>query len=569
MRRAPLGCWLVAASLLAACAGGGSPEPSARPGSAPSSVPATPPPETAPAPPPGNAPDSSDTCWSAPASPDGGRPSFEDATEAAGLVEPLLGMRAHAVAFSDVDGDGWTDVFVGTFGDRAEGEYVQRGAPGPAPDRLLLGGPLGFTEAERFPELRGRTSGAAFADLDGDGDGDLVVTRNVRRRNGPPGDAPSLVLRNEGGRFEVAAELLPGRAARGVAVLDADRDGALDVFVTVDAAQGERSALLRNDGDLVLRDVTRESGLPLDLVGYSAAAADLDGDGWDDLFVAGANRLFLAEEGGRYAEAAGSAFEVAPLGDEDVVTGVATGDLDRDGRTDLVLGPHFNSTLDQGRPQPVRLLLNRTDEPGEPRFEDVTERSGLVPLATKAPHVEVADLDNDGWPDLLTSASSAEGEEPAAFRNLGVTGGEVSFSPPSGLGSERYWVTGGAEDLDRDGTLDVLLGEFEPSEPSRLWRGRAGGHWLEVAVTGRGRGVGAVVEVFDAGHLGDVDARLGREQLVAVQGYGAGTSGIAHLGLGSVDRVDLRVTLPGGGREELTDVAVDRRLSLPDGCPSA
>ena len=74
-----------------------------------------------------------------------------DATEQWGADEPLTGMRAHAIATADVNGDGWTDVFVGSFADRPVAEYQQRGATGPAPDRLLLGGPSGFRVDPSFP----------------------------------------------------------------------------------------------------------------------------------------------------------------------------------------------------------------------------------------------------------------------------------------------------------------------------------------------------------------------------------------------------------------------------------
>ncbi len=136
----------------------------------------------------------------------GGSIRFANATASWGADAPLRGMLAHAVATGDVNGDGWTDVFVGTFADRPAAEYRVRGADGPAPDRLLLGGPAGFRLDSGFPETRGRTSGAAFADLDGDGNLDLVIARNVR--DVERGRAPTEILRNEGGgRFARAATL--------------------------------------------------------------------------------------------------------------------------------------------------------------------------------------------------------------------------------------------------------------------------------------------------------------------------------------------------------------------------
>ncbi len=109
--------------------------------------------------------DASGVCWSA--APAGGSGvAFADETAAAGLVDPLTGMYGHAVAGADVDGDGWTDLFVGGFADRPAEDYRERGATGPSPDRLLRGGPDGFAVDEAFPGEQARTSGATFADLD-------------------------------------------------------------------------------------------------------------------------------------------------------------------------------------------------------------------------------------------------------------------------------------------------------------------------------------------------------------------------------------------------------------------
>ena len=108
-------------------------------------------------------------------------------------------MMGHTVAVGDVNGDGWEDLFVGTFADRPVQEYQFRGATGPSPDRLLLGGPSGFTADPSFPEMYGRTASAAFADLDGDADLDLVIGRNYR--NTLRGNLPTVVLKNDGGHF--------------------------------------------------------------------------------------------------------------------------------------------------------------------------------------------------------------------------------------------------------------------------------------------------------------------------------------------------------------------------------
>ncbi len=343
----------------------------------------------------------------------GGPPTFADATDALGLTAPLTGMMGHAAAVADVDGDGWVDLFVGTFADRPAAEYALRGAAGPSPDRLLLGGPAGFHVDDTFAGTPGRTTAAAFADLDGDGDPDLVVARNFRR--GEVGSAPSLVFRDDGGHLVAAGELpTDTMSARAVVPVDLDGDGHLDLVVLADRfGSDETSRIFKGDGRLGFTDATAAFGLPADVVGLGAAAADLTGDGWPDLVVvgeAGRNRLFVNDGAGHLREDASAELDWPIYGKEDDTSGVAVADLDRDGRLDLVIGHHYTSTLDFGKRVPVRVYRNeRTDADGMPVLQDVTDQTGIPGFATKAPQVEIADFDADGWPDILVGASAGGG----------------------------------------------------------------------------------------------------------------------------------------------------------------
>ncbi len=395
-------------------------------------------------------------------------PALEPATDDVGLVEPLVGIRGHAVAVADVNGDGWDDIFVGTFADRPPESYAVRGADGPAPDRLVLGGPDGYRLDPDFPGRLSRSAGAVFADLDGDDDPDLVVSRNVR------GDAYGTeVLRNEGGRFEPARVLDDERGGRAVGTLDYDGDGLLDLFLVEDRWSGSSSALFRNDGGLRFTEQTRAAGLPDDVFGLGLGVADLDGNGADDLVVGGSNRIFLGDGAGRFTESQAADLEWETFGPEDDVAHVAIGDLNGDDLPDVVLGQHYNSTLDFDERVPVRLYLNEGTGDRGVRLRDVTDAAGLVGLPTKAPKVLLVDLDGDGRLDLVTTASAGGGAVPAVFSNQGVVDGVPRFAAPDGLGDAQYWIDAAVVDADRDGDDDLFLVEWEPSIGSVLFRNAA------------------------------------------------------------------------------------------------
>jgi enediyne biosynthesis protein E4 len=476
------------------------------------------------------------------------------------MVTPLTGMYGHAGVWGDFTGDDRPDLFMGTFADRDTEIYQARGATGPAPDRLLIASDASFSADQSLPEMFSRTSGGTGADLDGDGDLDLVVSRNWD--DDLPSAPGTQVLRNDQGVLVPAGSGLPAQlAGRSVAVLDHDLDGLLDVFITADDGG---SVLMHNDGDLVFSDVTAAVGLPQDIVGLGVAVADLTGDRRQDIFVAGSNQLLIAD-GESFQQVDSSVFAWPPIGEEDLVTGVSIADVNRDGHLDIALGHHFNSTVDDGALVPVRLFLNR----GDGQFEDVTEAAGLVGLPTKGPHVELNDMDNDGWPDLVTTASAADGTRPAVFRHAGLNGDIPTFSAPDGLGSPQYWVAGPTSDIDRDGRLDVFLVEFDPVLPSLMLRNEtASGHWLEVSAGSElGYGVGWRADVFESGGAGDGAALLGARDITTTQGYSSGVAPVAHFGLGEVDRVDVRLVPPGDGEPVvLADVAADQHLRYPAGC---
>lgn len=403
----------------------------------------------------------------------GGPGQLVDATEALGIEKALAGIRGHAVATADVNGDGWNDLFVGTFANRPVESYRHFGADGPAPDRLLLGSPSGFTIDPDFEGRLGRTSGALFADLDLDGDPDLVVSRNVR--NVERGAAPSEIYRNDDGKLTPIAVLDETGGGRALVTTDFDGDGLMDLVQVKDRWSRNSTLLFRNEGDLRFRDVTDELGFPTGVTGLGAAVGDLNGDGLDDLVVGGSNRWFLGTGNG-FREATTSPLPWALHNDEDDPAHVIITDTNDDGRADVLIGQHFNSTVDSGIPEAIKVFIN--DGPGgdgsgdEPTFTDATDASGMPYFDTKSPQILLLDIDADGRQDVVTTASSgadAADRSPVVVLNREAVDGLPAFDAPDVETGPHYWIDAVTIDANGDQRPDVFFIEWEPSIGSRLY----------------------------------------------------------------------------------------------------
>jgi hypothetical protein len=517
---------------------------------------------------------------------------FRDAGEAAGIFPAAEGIRGHGAAWGDVDGDGWTDLYIGTFGGKD------------AKNNLLLRNVRGRFTLDEQESLRlpMRATGTILADLDNDGDLDLYVASMPQPKNGLVG---CTLLRNDGGKFTNVshdnAACPPEFGGRSACVLDYDGDGLLDLLVGEDPLPGyngsptKSSRLFRNLGGLHFEDATSAAGIPGGIPGLGVAAADVNNDTWPDLFLAahnGGNRMLLNDRGKfRELESAREVFHWPEAGGDNMICGVCFGDVNRDGLLDVVLGQHFDSPWRQ--PTPSRLYLNRGIKGGEPRFEDVTTRAGLIPLAMKAPHVEIQDYDNDGWPDISVSVVkfAAGAPHPVIFRNLGVRDGPPRFhadaldvndyptaedkKPKSSKAffervlTEKkiiYSAPGPTADYDNDGRLDMFLPTWWPEARSLLLHNETrGGHWLQVEVRKaehvNARAIGARVCIYPAGKLGQ--SLLACREIATGFGYASGQPAIAHFGLGDAESVDVQVLLPHGrGTLERKAVRANQRITV-------
>ena len=521
---------------------------------------------------------------------------FRDVGNEAGLFPDVAGIQGHAAGWGDVDGDGWIDLYVGTFHkEDGKGNMLFRN-DGKGKFHLDDQQPL---------RLSSRASGALFADLDNDGDLDLYVSSMPQPQKGLVG---CTLFRNDGkGKFTdiskdngACPSAFGGRSAT---VLDFDGDGLLDLLVGEDplprynGSATKSSRLFRNRGKLQFDDVSRAAGLTEGTPGLGVAAGDVNNDGWPDFFLAssgGGNVLFLNDGRGKFREAAGSRqfFAWENSGGDNMICGVCLADLNRDGLLDIVIGQHFQAPWQE--PVPTRLYLNRGIKDASPVFEDVTVAAGLTPLPLKGPHVEVQDFDNDGWPDIYVSLAKFAGGKtyPLIFRNLGVKEGvprfheEVlrvnDFPTPEDLAIKRtgaffdkviqdkkiiYMAPGPSGDFDNDGRLDLFLANWWITSPSLLLHNETpGGNWLQVEFQcekGNRMGIGARINVYPAGKLGDASALLCCREMSTGFGYASAQPAIAHFGLGDEEIVDLEVILPHGkGKVAEKGVKVNQRLTL-------
>ena len=273
----------------------------------------------------------------------------------------------------------------------------------------------------------------------------------------------------------------PQPLAGGVALLDFDRDGKLDIFFTNGAKLPELkktgpdffNCLLRNKGDGTFEDVTRQAGLTgADLdYNYGVAVGDYDNDGYDDLFVcsAGRNALYHNNGNGTFTDVTrGAGLDKPP---HTLSVGAAWFDYDRDGLPDLVVANytvwdpyHDPRCTSEGveyycdprlyAPSvPPRLYRNL----GHGRFADVTEKSGLSKALGKGMGISIADYNGDGWPDIFiandTEANSLFiNNHDGTFEDRALPLG-VAYDDSAKAGST---MGSDANDYDNDGRVDIV-----------------------------------------------------------------------------------------------------------------
>lgn len=299
-----------------------------------------------------------------------------------------------------------------------------------------------FTEIQQSPALVGLFIGsAAFSDVDGDGDQDLLITGDNNS-----GIKMSKLFINDGtGKFNEK----PGTPFEGVwhssaAFSDIDGDGDQDLLITGESNSGRISKMYTNDG---AGNFTELVGTPFVGVKYSSVAfSDVDGDGDQDLLIIGVNNLFkpisklYANDGsGIFTEITDTPFKGVALGS------VAFSDVDSDGDQDLFITGYINYETGVSNLYINDGMGNFTEMTDTP-FDQVLESS-----------IAVADIDGDEDQDILitgrnnsrvqisklyTNDGAGNFDELIGTRFDGVKSGSVAFSDVDGDGDQDFLITG-------------------------------------------------------------------------------------------------------------------------------
>jgi enediyne biosynthesis protein E4 len=457
--------------------------------------------------------------------PDGSRVvHFTDVTEPSGIDARGYGL---GVAAADIDNDGWVDLYLMNFG---ANQMFHNNGDGTFADVTKQSG------TDNQPEFG---VSAAFLDYDRDGWLDLYVGNNVNYslKNDTP--CPNMA----GARDYCPPQIYGGRADR----------------------------LYHNLGHGRFVDVTSQA-----LVGgkfgpaLGVTAADFNGDGWIDIFVANDGEddlLWLNQRNGTFKEVAlASGVAVTGEGKAEASMGVDAGDFDNDGDEDLIM----TELTGQGS----NLYLND----GRGMFRDVSALSGLGGFTRPSTGWGTAwfDFDNDGWLDTLSvngTIIAQEGHRTQAFpydqkkillRNLG-NGRFENVSSRAGRAFDVSEAGRGAAfgDIDNDGDIDVLIGN--DAGPVRLLVNNIGNrnHWVGLRLIGGKTPrdlLGARVAVVRK------DAPTLWRRSRSDGSYGSANDPRVLVGLGkSAERPQVRVQWPDGRTEEWSDVDVDRWTTLKEG----
>ena len=510
----------------------------------------------------------------------------------------LLETTGCGVAFYDYDNDGWLDIFL-VNGTRLEG-FPAGNEPTSHLFRNNRDGTFTDVTAKAGVAHSGWGQGCCVGDYDNDGWEDLYVTYYGK----------SVLYHNHGDDTFTDVSQKAGVAGKGMrwntgcAFVDYDRDGRLDLFVAnyieLDLAtapvpesgpclyksvmvacgppglQGGKNILYHNNGDGTFTDVSEASGIlrANGTYGLGVLTADLDNDGWPDIYVANdstASALYQNKKNGKFEDIAIEAgCALSPDGKPQAGMGIAAGDYDMDGNLDLVKTNFAGDT--------PSLYHNQ----GGANFEDATFTAGL------GAHTQFLgwgcgffDVDNDGWPDILicnghvypeveqlrTEAGYAQRK--LLYQNLrNGHFADISFQAGPGI-SEPSPSRGAAfGDFDNDGDIDVVVNTVNDYPQLLRCDTKLDNNWIKIRTIGtksNRSGIGARLTCVT--HLpGESKPHQQIDEVRSGGGYFSQNDLRVHFGLGKAEKVDvLEIRWPSGQTDTLKDIKVNQLIYVKEG----
>ena len=311
--------------------------------------------------------------------------------------------------------------------------------------------------------------------------------------------AAGIRFKHNNGAF--GKKYLPETIGAGAAWLDFDGDGWPDILLANSKnwpgrpGPPSRPALYRNNHDGTFTDVTRGSGLEVDMYGMGVAAADYDNDGKADVYLTalGGNRLFHNLGDGKFADVTAR----AGVANGGFSTSAVFFDYDKDGKLDLFVANYVEWSIDKDlfctldgthksyctpesyKGQSPALYHNR----GDGTFEDVTAKAGLQNPSSKALGVTLLDYDGDGWLDLFVANDTQpnklyRNKGNGTFAEVGMAAG-VAFNE---AGVARAGMGVDAADYDGSGRPSLIIGNFS-NEMMALYHNEGTGLFIDEAPT--------------------------------------------------------------------------------------
>lgn len=449
--------------------------------------------------------------------------TFTDVTKDAGLAIELYGLGC---AIADFDNDGNVDIYITCLG----ANHLFRN---------LGGGKFQDVTARAGVGDAGFSTGALWFDYDKDGKLDLFVCNYVE--------------------WSIEKDLY------------CTLDGKNKSYCTPESYKGHSATLYRNKGDGTFEDVTQRAGLSDPTCkSLGVAMIDFDNDGWMDLFVANdtqPNKLYRNNGNGTFTDAAmtaGVAFSEAGVARAGM--GVDAADYDGSGRASLIIGNFSNEMMALYHNEGTGLFID----------EAPTSTIGQNTLLTLTFSCFFFDYDLDGLQDVFAANGHVSddintvqpkvtyAEPPHLFRNLGKKKFEEVTSK-LGAAIQKAMVARGAAygDFDNDGDLDLLV--TSNNGPARLLRNDGGNqnNVIRVKTIGAGSnrdGIGAKVTVKSS---------TGRT-LWSIVKTGSSYCSQSELpltfGLGKAEKVaSIEVIWPGGRKDTISDINANHSITIQEG----